>query len=1458
MAEGLFDGRYRYDYIYPRGRSGETLRAYDTQDNERPVVIKRPAPNDAPPIRGGQEVSILNERDALKRLAGHPVLTELVGEGHFMAGGVSHQYIVMERGTGEIVEDMVLSLNEQGERMALLETLVIIDHLLDLLKKAHGRDIIYNDVDAKHLFWNRDTYSLKVIDWGNAVFLEGGETAQQGVSKLSDVYQTGELLYFILTGGGRAEVPRDADVAFTVNFGDDAERVPAEMARAVSTALHPNPKLRYGSIDELKRSLANIRRSYEGDRNGILSRVNDRMRRSLSKDELIELQRILQPAINMDPGFPESRQIADEIENRLNDLRIASDLDAVKIYLDSENWRGAADILSELRGQSRGELETVTRLLYDWTVLLLEDEDVQATVAVRQAVDLVFEREWAPAAKLLTTADAPDPAVHRIHMRLAERVTSHLQEQVILLRPNLFRLGEALASLDGTDGVRLTEQRELLDEINRMLDTMVNDEPVSLIALRDVYRGVVDRLTAMTTLMEAVNIGWGERRLPLSSLERARNAAMMMADDMHVIGKQAARTPREAMAALDSSREIDPTNPAWDAVADLLNNLYRLLESYQTYVPVADASDLEIWLRRSRDQLKPYTERLFDDMLNGMLEGIETAGEQWATYDNLALSGNQVGTRTALNTAANAVGTISPTLSGWFNQLRSVIKNADYIERHALSGGLGRALADGWAAFDRGNLADAERLALHAEQIAKSEIHNFVVSRFKDTVVTLRTWIDRNGALSIERTEQVLETVNDLYTDEENIVRERFNKQMPTRETYLKAMGKGLVETYALHSSAALRILFVDYVLQGVIDAHDGVFEDVEFWEAAAVRTLEPHGTSHIAVQTLRSFVQRREALLAVADEFNQINNRDAIPKLDEYRREFEKHDFAKVFSEATRSLREVENALPDWSNAEFRTAGMKLENAMKAVQETEKTANIDLGGYHAWLEELHVTAADLHTIRQNLTQAVDAKPDSPELEIAAMHQRMVDVTAATVGDEYTATLKLWRDTYETFAAIVGDEEKRRSAKMAEMSEQFRAMFIDRHPAYPLYRHWFDLIERTTEFPAPPTDDPQPRVLEEDAVAVLDDEPETVTVLANEAEAEEQAWDNFEQPNDDAGRSRRRGGMSRTVVILVVLAALAGAAVVVVTALNSQGGDAAPPPAVQGEVTQVAAGAAATEDATDEAPMAAVETEDVTTAPTETEPATDTPAPTETDTPAETATDTATPTETPTDLPTETPLPTATFTPGIPDDGLSGEIDLLPVLERIPRENPDAIYWDTQRLSFETDFWRLGIGTDTAEEIYALIPPLDIFETYYGPDAAARVVAMEAEMALATFNPGLLGGEGVFFGGALVPAGSTATLTDGAGLHVDVVQPGVLNIGTREQGNVEIELQRSVNAVIVRVRLERTDTGSIRVFYNDEEIGPEVSPRGSVAITDPVVPALFVKDGGVILNITEWTVTLTE
>src|SRR5690606_8847137 len=175
MADSRFDNRYRYDYIYPRGRSGETLRAVDLEAGNRLVVIKRPAPNDAPPIRAGQEVSILNERKALQRLAGHPVLTELLGTGQFSVGGTPHQYTVMERAEGQILADLVLELSARGDYLPELDRLALVDYLIDLLQSVQQPDIVYNHVDAKHLFWVRDNYQLKQIDWGNAVYLEGDE-----------------------------------------------------------------------------------------------------------------------------------------------------------------------------------------------------------------------------------------------------------------------------------------------------------------------------------------------------------------------------------------------------------------------------------------------------------------------------------------------------------------------------------------------------------------------------------------------------------------------------------------------------------------------------------------------------------------------------------------------------------------------------------------------------------------------------------------------------------------------------------------------------------------------------------------------------------------------------------------------------------------------------------------------------------------------------------------------------------------------------------------------------------------------------------------------------------------------------------------------------------------------------------------------------------------------------------
>ena len=703
MADSLFDGRYRYNYIYPRGRSGETLRAVDTLADDRPVVIKRPNPNDAPPIRGGQEVSIVNEREALTRLAGHPVLTELLGSGQFFVGGIPQQYIVMERAEGVIIADEVVRLAGQHQRLPALEMLEIIDRLVNLLRAAHDNDIVYNDVDAKHLFWNRDKYELKVIDWGNAVFLEGDEVTLQGISRQTDIYQIGELLYFILSGGYRIEVPRDADADFRVDFHQDSSAIEISLQAIVTRAVHPNLRYRYASLAELSADLLRYRTPLERERNAIVVRIAEKLKvPDLSRNDLLGLQTKLGSALRQNPAYPAAREAAQEIVDRLRDLAVSADLDAVKIYLQNNNWTSAAELLSELRERSGSKTAGLVRLLLDWCLLLGDSPAAGAPPSLAKATALLFDYRADKAANALLLGASADEALRVVCLRLTERISSHFPD-VLLLQPNLYRLDQAVRQLE-TDGIPVDEARDILAGIKRALDLAGEMQKPGAGTLRDIYREVVESLSALNANLQTLSLQheFSERRLPLNALTRALNAAMALADNMHVVGKQAANNPRDALSALDASRAIDPLNPVWDKIEDFLSLLYEVLQNSQTYVPAADGSDLERWLREKQGDLKPFAGLLFDDMLSEMLEGIETAIEAWTRYREVIVAGDKSQATAALNTASKTVGTISPTLSNWFSQLRGVVENANFVERHSVPGHLGRTLADGWAAFDRG------------------------------------------------------------------------------------------------------------------------------------------------------------------------------------------------------------------------------------------------------------------------------------------------------------------------------------------------------------------------------------------------------------------------------------------------------------------------------------------------------------------------------------------------------------------------------------------------------------------------------------------------------------------------------------------------------------------------------------------------------------------------------------
>ena len=1424
MANSLFDNRYRYNFIYPRGRSGETLRAVDTAADDRPVVIKRPNPNDAPPIRAGQEVSIINEREALKRLAGHPVLTELLGSGQFFVGGIPQQYIVMERAEGVIIEDEVVNLAGAHQRLPELEMLEILDRLIDLLRTAHDLDIVYNDVDAKHLFWNRERYELKLIDWGNAVFLEGDEVTLQGISRQTDIYQIGELIYFILSGGYRIEVPRDADADFRVDFHQDSESIDPRLQAIVTRAVHPNLRYRYASLGELNSDLLRYRTPLEQDRNSIVSRAIDKLRApDLSRNDLQALQANLQIALRQNPAYPAARNAHKEVVDRVRDLEVAADLDAVKIYMRSHNWESAADLLSELRGRAGSKTGGLVHLLLDWCLMLADSQLSQIPNSVTDAAARLFEYKADKAAYTLLASSLENEEDPLLQWRLAERISSHFPD-VLLLRPNLYRLDSPIQQLMA-EGIPVDEPLRILAEINRSLDSAARMEAPGAGQLRDVFRQVVDSLTALNANLQTLSLQheFSERRLPLNALTRALNAAMALADNMHVVGKSAANNPRDALSALDASRAIDPANPAWDKIEDFLSLLYEILQNCQTYVPAADGSDLEKWLTATHDELQPFAGQLLDEMLTEMLEGISTAQVAWKRYREVIVAGDKAEATGVLTRAAETVAIISPTLSSWFNQLANVVENANYVERHSVPGHLGRTLADGWAAFDQGQLADAQRLGQQAMEIARSDSEQFIAERLWRVSRVLRDWVERNGVESESRTQQALIDVEDLFSELENRAINGFATQMPSTETYLKAMGQGLVQAFATTNTAALRILFAHYIFSGVLDAHDGAIDDARFWHAACLRTLPDIAERHIALRKLDEFVERRDSLLAAQNIFAELTGPHITDSIGELIRQLENNPQSRLLTPGLQSLKALESALQDWADAEFRAAGNKIEQVLRSITEAESNANINMSAYRAWMMELQAALAELSVKRRNLHSEIDRQLDEPQPNVREAIHLQADVTEDLLGYKHAQMMLGWRDTYEAVLSIyTGD--KRRQQKLEAMDELFKAMFIDRNPAYPLFRHWYRQVEAMPEEP------PEPEVPEpEDQPAVSAPTP----ALAEQPEA----TDHDPLPETEA----KPAGINRWVfngalligVLLVIggLFSLAGngslddilAAILPAPAPTVSAAESAP-------VLEISSAADASESQALDAEPAADESVSA---------AADASAQDPTDLPKATAIPSEVPTLASTEAPT--PMPTAALPPG----GLKGAQNLLDLYDGAS----SAPFWDVDIFNGVSGSWRLGRSSLSEGDMIFHAPPADLLDGSYGNDAPTRISRVQAELALHNIDPALAADD-VYFGILLRSADGEAN----AGIQIQQVGPDVISLALVRNGEAVVISQRSVNNLITRLRLDRDpSSGAVNAFFNDSRIGEPIDFLPPDAALEPVI---FVKDGGVVIGVSAWEITL--
>ena len=1346
----------------------------------------------------------------------------------------------MELAVGLVLEDLVLELAQQNARMQEHELLVILDALLDLLETAHKHEIVYNDVDAKHLFWDREAYQLKVIDWGNAVFLEGDEATPQGVSRQSDIFQVGELLYFVLTGGQRLLL-----VGENVDFGEDAGHIPTRLQGIVQRAVHPALERRYPDIAALRRDLDEYRRPLDRERASAIERIERRLKRECSQRELEHLLGEVQAVQTRDPGYPPLRELRRQIEAELHRLTILSDLDAARIYLEGANWLRAITLLEDIVERAAGPERSRAQILLAASRMAQHGGLQPPPAGFPPAFEALFAGENVQAAHaLLVTPEARD-AARTAQWLLAERIQAQL-EGVIVLRPHLLRLRLELPILGQRYDVRVV--LEDLDEAEAALDVAGGGRLEQVAAA---YQKVGEALQGASRRLAELP---QEANTPLARVaQRGGEAAYAVVEQLRAAGQQATGNKTAAREALDAAEALDPVNLVFSNLRETMTGLQEFVRRLSEHRPLADGSDLRDWFGQALLTLKPYLGEVPDPRLPMLIGNLEEARDYWAQFQAMVIEGNRLEAVEGLRRAAEAIRKLNPELANWIKNVLGVVEKARYVQRHALNTAFGRAMAEGWMAWDRGSGIEAERLGRQALEEVTSDAEQEAADRLIRIGKLLRTWTEGHGEGNPELTAGLDAELLGLLTEAEERRWRMFTEQMPSPAAYLKSMGPGLIEPFEATSIVGQRVLFFHYVLRGVLDMYERRVEDAEFWKLAAEQAM-PNAQRHIAYLALNNLLRDRQVIVTHADQINAI---ETVADLATVRRKIEASTLHLLLRPVTEALQATETALPLWQRGDFRAVGRLLEEGLGKLDTGEKLAHLDLSRFRAWLERLHRTAAELEVARSRIAEVGANPQDPPDLRWSDWHDKLVDDTTLFLGETYAHDLAYWRDTYRQMLTIYTEDARRRTRKLREFDEILNRSGIGQHPAHGLFRFWRETVDARPEFPAPPTSEPTPRYAElGDPViadyALEDDAPGGLGPFLSSA----------------------RGRM--LILAAALLVVLAGGLLLVANGnLPGLGGEIAVTWATFTPTLSSPAARAATAGAAQTAAAVAALTSSPT--PTATVQPSDTPTPTLTPTetvipsldpgsnllptalvpPTATATVTSTPTLTPTPsqtpevLPSVTPEP-PTATPAVAqiataDGPVRGTQNVLLALEQAVAVYPWPETWfQPGDVAGE---WLLGMRQATAgPDLLQITLPPDLLAQMFGPDAAICLRRLEVTLSLRDYDPALLAAGQVYFGLGLQGADESSVA-----VQAQLVRADAINIGARVGDEFRARMTVPINDGRVVLALERLDDGNVVLEMGDQPVG---SPRFLTAPNAPVMPYLFVPQGGVVVAVTDLVAVL--
>jgi len=182
-----------YDFLerpgnWEKGRSGLVWPAVHRVTGQQ-VVIKF-APKEDVANESTTKANLRNEARALT-LVKSLYVPQLVEDQATRTSSSSASnpvvFLAIERVGDLRVIDEIPSRSGEPSVFSVRERIQILLQFFDVLATAHRVGVVNNDVDLKHLFWNRDEQRLFVIDWGNATFSHDPQQAAKDLSRCNGI-----------------------------------------------------------------------------------------------------------------------------------------------------------------------------------------------------------------------------------------------------------------------------------------------------------------------------------------------------------------------------------------------------------------------------------------------------------------------------------------------------------------------------------------------------------------------------------------------------------------------------------------------------------------------------------------------------------------------------------------------------------------------------------------------------------------------------------------------------------------------------------------------------------------------------------------------------------------------------------------------------------------------------------------------------------------------------------------------------------------------------------------------------------------------------------------------------------------------------------------------------------------------------------------------------------------------